>query len=85
MSQLQWTPTQISIFKLLELSPLYKEILEEALCATSVPIDINAKRFQAMVNHIATPHYLTFSEVDEKSLSHLHNLALHIEVQIYHT
>ena len=38
-----------------------------------------------MVNHISTPHYLSFSEKDDKSLSHPHNLALHIEVQIYHT
>ena len=38
-----------------------------------------------MVSHIFTPHYLSFSEEYDKSLRHPHNLALHIEVQIYHT
>ena len=32
---------------------------------------------------MSSPHYLTFSEEDEKSLSHPHNLALHIEIKIY--
>lgn len=35
-----------------------------------------------MVNHISTPHYLSFSKEDDKTLSHPHNLTLHIEVQI---
>ena len=38
-----------------------------------------------MVNHIAIPNYLTFSDDGDKYLSHLHNLALHIEVMIYKT
>ena len=36
-----------------------------------------------MVNHI--PHYFSFLEEDDKSLIHLHNLALHIEVMIHRT
>ena len=38
-----------------------------------------------MVNHISSPHYLSFLEEDDKSLNHPHNLALHIEVQVYQT
>ena len=38
-----------------------------------------------MVNHIASPRYLTFSEEDDKSVSHMHNLSLHIEVMIHRT
>ena len=38
-----------------------------------------------MVNHIASPHYLSFSEEDDKSLSHPQNLALHIKVMIHRT
>ena len=38
-----------------------------------------------MVNHICSPHYLTFFEEDDQALSHPHNLALHVEVQIFHT
>ena len=78
--QLQKTPTQISIFELLELSPLHKEILEKALCVASILQNIELDKFQALVNHIFVPHYLSFSEEDDKSLSHPHNLTLHIEV-----
>lgn len=83
--QLQRTPTQISIFELLELSPLHKEILEKALRTTNVPTNIDPDQFQAMGNHISSPHYLSFSAEDDTSLSHPHNLALHIEVLVYHT
>ena len=83
VSQLQRTPAQISMFELIELSPLHKEVLEKSLCAANVPMDINVERSQAMVNHISSPHYLTFSEEDDKSLSHPHNLVLHIKVQIF--
>lgn len=76
---------QISIFELLELSPLHKDILEKALRSTNVPIDIDVEWFQAMVNHISSPHYLTFSKEDDQSLSHPHNLSLHLEVQIFRT
>ena len=38
-----------------------------------------------MVNHISSPHYLTFFEEDKKSLSHLHNLTLFIDIQIFWT
>ena len=84
VNQLRRTPAQISIFELLELSPLHKDILEKALRSTNVPTDIDAERFQAMVNHISSPHYLTFSEEDDRALSHPHNLTLHIKVQIFH-
>ena len=67
------------------MSPLYKDILEKALCSTNVPIDIDVKRFQAMVNHISSLQYLTFSEEDDQALSHPHNLALQVEVQIFCT
>ena len=83
--QLQKMLAQISIFKLLELLPLPKEIIEKALHATNVPQSIDQNRFQAMANHISAPHYLSFFEEDDKSLSHPHNLALHIEVQVYYT
>ena len=38
-----------------------------------------------MVNHIASPHYLSFSKEDDKSLSDPHNLAFQIEVMIHRT
>ena len=38
-----------------------------------------------MVNHISSPHYLTFSEEDDWAISHPHNLSLHVEVQIFRT
>lgn len=82
---MQHTLAQISIFELLELSPLHKDILEKALCFANVPMDIDAKKFQAMVNHISSPHYLIFFEEYERALSYPHNLALHVKVQIFHT
>ncbi len=39
--QLQKTPAQISIFELLEFSPLHKEILEKAFHATCVPPNLD--------------------------------------------
>ncbi len=83
--QLQHTPAQISIFELLELSPLHKDILEKALRSASVPTDIDIDQFQAIVNYISSPHPLAFSEEDDRAPSHPHDLALHIEVQIFHT
>lgn len=50
---------------------------------TNIPTNIDAERFQAMVNHISSPNYLTFSEEDENSLSHPYNLSLHIKVQFF--
>ena len=38
-----------------------------------------------MLNHIASPHYHSFLEEDDKSLSHPHNLALHFDVMIHRT
>ena len=35
-----------------------------------------------MVGHLTSPHYLSFSEEDDHSLSHPHNNPLHIEVMI---
>ncbi len=70
VDQLQRTPAQISIFELLELSPRHKQILEDALCMVNVPNNLDIDQFQNMVNHIASPHYLSFSEEDDKSLFH---------------
>ena len=42
--QLQKTPAQISIFELLELSPLHKEILEKALRVASVPPNLDPNK-----------------------------------------
>lgn len=85
VSQLQRTLAQISIFELLELFPLHKDILEKVLVSANIPTNIDAERFQAMVNHISSPHYLTFFEEDDRALSHPHNLSLHVEVQIFYT
>ena len=38
-----------------------------------------------MLNHISSPHHLTFSKEDDQAPIHPHNLALHIEVQIFRT
>ena len=85
VDQLQRIPTQILIFELVELSPRHRQVLEDALRMENVPKNLDVDQFQNMVNHIASPHYLSFSEEDDKSLSHLHNLALHIEVMIHRT
>ena len=85
VDQLQRNPTQISIFEILELSPKHKKVLEDALHMENVPNNLDIDQFQNMVNHIASPHYLSFLEEDDKSLSHPHNLALHIEVMIHKT
>lgn len=78
INKLKRTPAQISIFKLLELSPLHKEILKKSLRTTNIPMDVDDDKFQDMMNHISSSHYLTFSKENYKSLSHPHNLALHI-------
>ena len=51
----------------------------------NIPYNLDIDQFQNMVNHIMSPHYLFFLKEDDKSLSHLHNLAIHIEVMIHRT
>lgn len=51
----------------------------------NVPNNLDVNQFQNMVNHIVSPHYLSFLEEDDKSLSHPHNIALHIEDVIHKT
>lgn len=85
VDQLQRTPAQISIFKLLELSLRHKQVLEDALQMANVPKNLDFDQFQNMVNHISIPHYLSLSEQDDKSLIHLHNLSLDFEVMIHKT
>ena len=63
----------------------HKKLLEDALRLANIPNNLDVDQFHNMVNHIASPHYLSFWEEDDKSLSHLHNLALHIEVMIHKT
>ena len=58
VDQFQRTPTHISIFELLELPLRHKQVLENALCMENIPNNLD--KFQNMVNHIASPHYLTF-------------------------
>ena len=36
-----------------------------------------------MVNHISSPHYLTFFEEDDQAFSYPRNLALHVEVHTF--
>lgn len=55
------------------------------MCIANVPNNLDVYQFQGMVNHITSPHYLTFSKDDDKALSHPHNLSLHIEVMIHKT
>lgn len=83
VDQLQRTSARISILKLLKISPAHREILDQALLATNVPKDLDIDKFQSMVSHLTSPHYLTFLEEDEKSVSHLHNQLLQIEVVIH--
>ena len=64
---------------------MHKDIFMKALCFAIIPLDIDVEWFQDMVNHISSSHYLTFSEEDDRALSHPHNLALHVKVQIFHT
>lgn len=55
LDQLKKTPAQISIMELLKISPTHKKILEEALASYTIPTDLDADQFQAMVEHISTP------------------------------
>jgi hypothetical protein len=84
LEQLNKIPTQISILELLRISPVHKEILKKALSASTIPKDIDASQFQAMVGHIAMPHSLKFSDADLPS-QRSHNCALHLEVWIQST
>lgn len=68
MDQLQKIPAQISILELLKISPSHKEVLEQALVATTIANNLDVHQFQAMVGHLTTPHYLSFSEQDDVSL-----------------
>lgn len=83
VDQLQKIPAQISILKLLKISPAHKDILEKALVDTTVPTNLEFCQFQAMVGHLTVPHCLSFSENDDASLTHPHNTTLHIEVIIH--
>lgn len=83
VEQLKRTNAQISILELLKISSTHKEVLDKALLTTSVPKDLDVDRFQSMVGHLTSPHYLTFSEEDDNSLSHPHNQPLHIEAMIH--
>lgn len=73
VEQLKRTNAQISIFELLKISYAHREILDKALLTTNVPKDLDVDRFQSMVGHLTSPHYLTFFEEDDNSLNHLHN------------
>lgn len=83
VEQLKRTNAQISIFKLLKISSAHKEILGKVLLTTNVPKYLDIDRFQSMVGHLTSPHYLTFSEEDDNSLNHPHNQPLHIEAMIH--
>lgn len=62
----------------------HKDILKKALSASTVPKDIDASQFEAMVGHIATPHLLKFSDAD-LPLQPSYNRALHLKVWIQST
>lgn len=84
LEQLNKMPVQIYILDLLRISPTHKEILENALSASTVPKDIDASQFQAIIGHIATPHSLKFTDTNLPSQAS-HNCALHLEVWIQST
>jgi hypothetical protein len=56
--------------------------LEKTLVETNISNDLEVCKFEAMVGHLITPHYLSSFEYDDVSLSHPHIAALHIKVQI---
>ena len=39
-------------------------------------------QFQAMVGHLTTPHFISFTENDDLAISQPHNAPLHIEVVV---
>jgi hypothetical protein len=80
VDQLKKILAQISILKLLKKFPAHKEILEKALMEINVPNDLEVCKFEAMVEHLISLHFLSFSKYDETSHSHPHNIVLHIEV-----
>ena len=45
VDQLRKTPAQISILELLKISPIHKNILEEALVNTSVDTNLDVNKF----------------------------------------
>jgi hypothetical protein len=83
VDQLWKAPAQISILELLKISPIHKNILEEALVNTSVDTNLDVNKFQAMVGHLSTPTCLSFSEKDDASITHPHNSSLYLEVMIH--
>ena len=56
VNRLLKTPTHISIFELLQISPKHKEILTKAL----VPNDLDVSRLQNMLSNLVAPHYVSF-------------------------
>ena len=69
---------QISIMVLLKISSTHRKILEEALASSTVPTDLDAEQFQAMVRNIIMPNLLTFSDQDFPTQPS-HNRTLHLE------
>lgn len=83
VNQLEKTPTHISIFELLHISPPHKEIIDKALQETLIPTDLLMDQFQAMVGYISSPLYLMFTNLDDTSPKEPHNAPLHIEAFIH--
>jgi hypothetical protein len=83
VDQLRKTSAQISILELLKISPIHKNILEEALVNKNVNTNLDVKKFQAMVGHFSSPTCLSFLEKDEASMTHPHNSSLCLEVMIH--
>lgn len=79
LDQLKITPTQISIMELLKISSSNRKIVEEALASSTIPTNLDAEQFQAMVRNIITPNLLTFSNQDFPAQPS-HNRVLHLEV-----
>jgi hypothetical protein len=83
VDQLRKILAQISILELIKISPIHKNILEEALVNTNVDINLDINKFQAMVGHFSSPTFLSFFEKDDASMTHPHNSLLYLEVMIH--
>ena len=75
-------PAQISILDLLRTSPVYKDILDQALIESRVPSDINATDFRNLVGHLSSSCALSFKPTDMPVVEPDHTLPLRIAIMV---
>lgn len=83
VDQLKKTPTQISLFELLRISPTHRAILDKALQDSIVFRDMDEILLQAMVGTIIASSRVAFTEKDIPTYRIRHNDPLHLEAYVH--